>query len=469
MQRLRLGPHWMDEGQDTTNDLLDKDLLSNLLVATMSTAMLRDPNKIAMFNKAKAKGCVLLGKRNESEPDLKAPDMKVEALNYFNGIGQGTDSFPALVKAFPQVDIWCGPNEINLPDLATMEKYAEFLVEFARLMSTLGKQAGLGQWSVGCPDFPQWAAWGPVLWACQTLQNGGYNAVLTRHSYGPLDNFYLLRHRMDETWFNKLGFYGTPVYITECGADKLGGYPGRFNDIWKGPNKIYDYYNNYLRPYEMELRKDAYVLGGHIFTCGNGQGRIWDSFDTAHLPLADAILKNPPDDVQPTPIVVPQPVVVQDEKVQDTVTMVSTPSGSGNGFTVITSVTGPNGPVVDNVEKAVYAFHKWIAALKGTDPGPGPWTTNPEIDPNPAYTTRHAPFTAYSRKYQENRLVIFSSETSTIVKEFRQQPGALAVTKVSANGLRFLVYVDPVKIDPATGKHAEMWVLAAQTQSAPAP
>ena len=66
------------------------------------------------------------------------------------------------------------------------------------------------------------------------------------------------------------------------------------------------------------------------------------------------------------------------------------------------------------------------------------------------------PFLAYTQTLMENRIVVFSSELTTFVKEFRLFEYGMKVSQISANGLRFKVFDLP-----------ELWVLAYQTQGNP--
>ena len=216
-----------------------------------------------------------------------------------------TEVFAPLVKQYPRIDVWEGPNEIAFAtnELDRIKWYASFLAEFGHQMALIGKRAGLGGWAVGNPDFSLWQYWGPVLQSCKDN-----NAVLTRHSYGPLDQWYSFRHRNDEAAFQKIGFSNTPVIITECGADKLGNFPGRWHDVW-GKN-ITAYWHEYLQPFTQELEKDAYVLGATLFTVGNGFSPIWNSFDVSGdglVPLLAAYAQTLPPDAPPAPIDAPSP------------------------------------------------------------------------------------------------------------------------------------------------------------------
>jgi hypothetical protein len=152
----------------------------------------------------------------------------------------------------------------------------------------MGKRAALGAWSVGTPEFSLWEHYTPVLQACRD-----YNAVLSRHSYWPLNQWYALRHRLDELEFQKLGYINTPVVLSECGADGIGGMGGQWRALWG--DDVGEYYSDYLKPFESELQKDCYVLGATLFTVGTGFSPAWQPFDVSGTNLPQIIAAdNPP-------------------------------------------------------------------------------------------------------------------------------------------------------------------------------
>ena len=189
--------------------------------------------------------------------------------------------FAPLVKQWPRIDAWEGPNEVGIApnEIDRMKWYVAFLAEFARQMQALGKRAVIGAWAVGTPEFSLWQYYGPVLQACRD-----YNAILSRHSYGPLNQWYSFRHRLDEVEFQKLGFSNTPLIISECGADGLG-QPGwnKWRRMFGGD--IAGYWNGYLQPFIKEIEKDPYVLGAALFTVGTGFASAWQDFDVAGVGL----------------------------------------------------------------------------------------------------------------------------------------------------------------------------------------
>lgn len=288
MIRLKSGSHFMSGGYDTAKDLLNKVNQTTIKFAEMDFDWLNDTGSMELINLAKSKGLLILGRRAEQQFNLDAPDMYEEVRRYF----YSAPAFPDMIAKFPQVDIWEGPNEVAVSDKDYMLKYATAMFYFADLMKQYGKRAGIGGWAVGNPDLGLWQYYRNALVAVKD-----FNAVLTRHSYGPLDVWYSYRHRQDELEFQKLGFTNTPVLITEYGADKLGNFPGTWKEVW-GDN-IQAYWNDYLKAFEEEIGKDNYVLGAHLFTVGSGGGP-WNNFDVAHTALADAIVANPPVSQKPS-------------------------------------------------------------------------------------------------------------------------------------------------------------------------
>lgn len=294
--KIKLSSHCMDEGQPTSKDYITK-LEAATLKVIVDLDSLRNDTMMDLLNTAANKGLLIVGRRYDDDGiDLDAPDMKAEAQRYFNG--QRAPSFPALAAAFPMIQVWEGPNEPDVQTPERMQRYAAFSNELAFLMMTEAKRrSGIGAWAVGTPDFPLWQYWQPALAAVLN-----FKAVLTRHSYGPLDKYFSLRHREDQAHFTAMGFPDMPLLITECGTDTLWNAQ-TFNKPWRelygyGDDALARYWVEWGRPFEEALAKDAYVLGAHWFTFGNGGGAHWNTYDLAHLPVADEILRNPP---TPTP------------------------------------------------------------------------------------------------------------------------------------------------------------------------
>lgn len=287
--RLKLAPHMLPGGETDTRAWLQLNPTVAKFVFNFDVAASAPPTVL----------CV--GKPNEAflvHHVVLSGDPVALAGQYANEV------FAPLVKQYPRIDVWEGPNEIAFApnEVDRIKWYAAFLAEFARQMKLLGKRAAMGGWAVGNPEFAVWQYWGPVLQACRDS-----NAILSRHSYGPLDQWYSFRHRNDEAVFKQLGFSDTPVIISECGADKLGNFPGKWRDVW-GAAHVSSYWNEYLLPFTQEIEKDPYVLGATLFTVGNGFSGLWNVFDvsgTGLIPYLAAYAKNLPPDAPATP---PPPV-----------------------------------------------------------------------------------------------------------------------------------------------------------------
>lgn len=174
------------------------------------------------------------------------------------------------IRLNPAITHWEGPNECVVNSVEAMRWYSAFLLEFARVVRSLGKTPVIGGWAVGNPDFPLWAYYGDALLAVRR-----HGAILSRHSYaGPDRNtwgYTLLRHREDNRHFSAMGYPDAPLYLTEFGADDVpfGNPPGK---PWK---KLYGadhqaYLTQILLPGAAELDKDAYVKAAFVFTGGGG-------------------------------------------------------------------------------------------------------------------------------------------------------------------------------------------------------
>jgi hypothetical protein len=180
------------------------------------------------------------------------------------------------IQRYPAVDAWEGPNECNPGSAVEMSWYASFLAELGKQLHLMGCRAVLGAWAVGTPEMYMWQYYRPVLQACRD-----YNALLSRHAYGPLDEWYSFRHRQDQAMFRAMGFNPT-VVITECGADKAGSYPGGWKKIW-GTEQ--EYWTQHLRPFLAGINQDPYVLGATVFTVGTGFAPVWEPYNVGQITL----------------------------------------------------------------------------------------------------------------------------------------------------------------------------------------
>ena len=171
--------------------------------------------------------------------------------------------FQRFVQLNPWLKYLAGPNEpvVDL-NVDAMKWCAAFFAELAAIIRVeYGLVPVIGNWSVGAPDFSMWQHYVPTLQALRRY--GGYHA---RHSYGPLDEFYALRHRADNRIFSALGFSNVPTLLTEVGWEAVGGqWP------WAAePRRTEDEYVDYLATLNAELMRDSYVHGAAVFTHGLG-------------------------------------------------------------------------------------------------------------------------------------------------------------------------------------------------------
>lgn len=166
------------------------------------------------------------------------------------------------------------PNEPVVRNSEVMKWLAAFLAELIRIITVnYGCRAVVGNWSVGTPDFGMWLNYKPTLDAVIK-----YNAVLGRHSYGPLNEFYALRHRSDQRVFTSLGYPNLPVILTEAGWENL---PEVGFRAWgTPPSRPASEYVNYLLELDRALWNDSYCWGASIFTYGLAwpQHNLNDSF-----------------------------------------------------------------------------------------------------------------------------------------------------------------------------------------------
>lgn len=153
-------------------------------------------------------------------------------------------------------------NEPVVHEPEVMTWLALFLATAVRIVRQVyGVTPVVGNWSVGSPDYSLWVQYVPVLQA--VTQYGG---ILGRHSYGPIDPHYALRHRTDNAIFGDLGFPNLPVMLTEAGWENL---PEVGFRAWAtDPQRTNEEYVQYLLTLDHELRQDAYCLGASIFTYG---------------------------------------------------------------------------------------------------------------------------------------------------------------------------------------------------------
>ncbi len=267
--RLKLGPHYLPGGEAFTRQWLQLKPAVAKFCYHFEVASDADPNTLR------------LGRPDESfigHHPLLSGDPQALARQ------MAQEVYAPLIAAYPAIDVWEGPNEIgcNPDQVAEMKWYSAFLAELGKQIHVLGRRACLGAWAVGSPDFSLWQYYVPVLQACRD-----YDAILSRHAYGPLDQWYSFRHRQDQAMFQQLGFARTPLIISECGADHLGNFPGTWRKVWG--NRADSYWQEYLLQFTQELEKDNYVLGATLFTAGTGFSQVWRNFDVGDTSLVGLV------------------------------------------------------------------------------------------------------------------------------------------------------------------------------------
>ncbi len=203
-------------------------------------------------------------------------EFQIRGSNYPAGAVDAARAYAARwIAPFVLANPWCRfvttPNEPVIadddPDAAgKMRWFAEFIAELVRVIHEVLKVTAVADnWSVGAPDFWMWEHYAPALAAIAR-----YGALHARHSYGPLNAFYALRHREDNLRFAAMGFPDLPTVITECGWENLSEGGQVINRAWNtDPRRPVSEYVDYLVQLNDELLQDAYVLGAVVFTHGN--------------------------------------------------------------------------------------------------------------------------------------------------------------------------------------------------------
>lgn len=154
----------------------------------------------------------------------------------------------------------------EIPDhLATA--YCRFECERLALMHAAGLRAVVGNFSVGTPDLPTWAAYRPML---QAMREGD---LLGLHEYWS-DHADLGNHWHVGRWRLLPELDGIPIVVTECGRDVV---EGRGQPGWRKSCGA-DAFLVDLRVYNSILMQQDRILGATVF----GGGKIyspWQSFE----------------------------------------------------------------------------------------------------------------------------------------------------------------------------------------------
>jgi GH25 family lysozyme M1 (1,4-beta-N-acetylmuramidase) len=210
--------------------------------------------------------------------------------------------WPEIEKNSPDI-IWELYNEPPM-DAATMAGFVAFSQRLKDRARAAGRRLSCGMFST---SWPQPAQMETLARACQ-----GYDA-LSLHEYHTSDMSLggdCTHYRAFHDWCQAHGYQHPPIYITECGLDKMGG-PDHGHYGWKtiiGGNQ--QEYVRQLIAYERQLRLDDYVRAATVFTTGGGWPEFEFGRDVAML-LAQALHdlgpgpEPPPPDPEPIP---PAPV-----------------------------------------------------------------------------------------------------------------------------------------------------------------
>lgn len=227
--------------------------------------------------------------------------------------GYVEQSLDPVIFANPNIAAWECLNEPN-PDgwdepnaPIQMAWYGAFLYHCAKELYWRGKIAVLGNWSTGCPprrdlleqlsemlqatvDFPG-----------TLLGQHAYGGIFMKGPSGELipDTFTTFRYRDHAQVYARMGYPGVKFVLTECGLDRTGNEKVGFTHAWRSPKPLNDYwqkigidfrYDNFddywrywIREFELEIRRDPYVVGANLFTLGL---RGWDDFQLPGLELA---------------------------------------------------------------------------------------------------------------------------------------------------------------------------------------
>lgn len=271
---IKLGPHFMP-GDSAEIYEYYKLAPASVKFAGIDLEWAKYQDNKTLINSAPAKS-LIVAKLAEPVFSFESGDPIERAVEY-------AQHFFPVMDELPRVDVWEGLNEVGImpEETARMVKYSDFCAEFARQIRAHGKAAGIGAWATGNPpSLDQWQYFRGALEACQE-----YGAYLTRHNYGPLDEYLGLRHRADRRTFDLMGLGEISMLITECGADfcSIPGWAAWRKMGWT----IEQYYTRWVKPFILQINKDPYVKGAHIFTW-NGSG-AWSDYDVAHSGLLELV------------------------------------------------------------------------------------------------------------------------------------------------------------------------------------
>jgi len=198
------------------------------------------------------------------------------------------------------VDYWLGWNEPVIDELWQMEWYAAYEAERVIAMSELGLKAAIGNFSAGCPEADEFAAFLPALEAAKAYggvlavheysapsMQDGVGAGIPGHEDNPSFGALTLRYRFWVEHYMRPNDLMIPVVVTEAGIDggvlrldpPLFGWREFGGSVPDGVEpQTWESYRSQLSWYDDQLRQDEYVLGFAIFNVGDADGQ-WASFD----------------------------------------------------------------------------------------------------------------------------------------------------------------------------------------------
>ncbi len=221
----------------------------------------------------------------EDDPTASADDFWEKVLR------PAVEALPKEVRK--AIDYLEGPNEgETTPTWETVDSarwFGQFWVRLARRIKEAGCRPCVGSIAVGNPPgtleeiYAKLEAFLPALRVLKI-----YNGAWSYHAYSleystdiEKERWYSLRYRIFYEFLAKKHpeLRNLPLILTEGGIDKLGNPQ---TDGWRARGNE-EKYQEWLKWFDAELRKDKYVVGVTLFQIGNPEG--WWSFDLE--PIAD--------------------------------------------------------------------------------------------------------------------------------------------------------------------------------------
>lgn len=204
---------------------------------------------------------------------------------------------PAINALSPQerklVDYLEGPNEGETcptwDSVETARWFGRFWERLAELIARAGFRPCVGSIAVGNPPGKleeiraKLEAFLPALRAVKRYRGAwSYHAYSLEYSTNPeVEKWYSLRYRLFYDFLKEKhpDLADVPMILTEGGIDKAGNPQ---TDGWRARGSE-EKFENWLKWFDGELKKDKYMIGVTLFQIGNPEG--WWSFDLE--PIAD--------------------------------------------------------------------------------------------------------------------------------------------------------------------------------------